>query len=67
MITTMFLVLLYTGGLFISLKLPPIEKFLEPSPDPLIKEGEIIFRSLKEARISITHLLAELRKEKLMM
>ncbi|MBT2728948.1 DUF421 domain-containing protein [Bacillus sp. ISL-75] len=64
MITTVVLVVLYTGGLFISLKSSRIEKFLDPAPFPLIKEGEINYKGLKKARISIDHLLAELRKEK---
>lgn len=64
MITTITLVVLYTGGLLISLKSTHIEKFLDPAPFPLIKEGEIIYKGLKKARISIDHLLAELRKEK---
>ncbi|QIZ10376.1 DUF421 domain-containing protein [Priestia megaterium] len=64
MITTIVLVVLYTGGLFISLKSNRIEKFLDPAPFPLIKEGEINYKGLKKARISIDHLLAELRKEK---
>jgi uncharacterized membrane protein YcaP (DUF421 family) len=65
MITTIVLVVLYTGGLLISLKSTHIEKFLDPAPFPLIKEGEIIYKGLKKARISIDHLLAELRKEKI--
>ena len=64
MITTVVLVVLYTGGLFISLKSSRIEKFLDPVPFPLIKNGEINYKGLKKARISIDHLLAELRKEK---
>jgi uncharacterized membrane protein YcaP (DUF421 family) len=65
MITTIVLVVLYTGGLFVSLKSPRIEKFLVPSLFPLIKEGEIIYKGLKKARISIDHLLVEVRKEKI--
>lgn len=65
MITTVVLVVLYTGGLLVSLKSTRIEKFLDPSPFPLIKEGEIIYKGLKKARISIDHLLTELRKEKI--
>jgi uncharacterized membrane protein YcaP (DUF421 family) len=65
MITTVVLVVLYTGGLWISLKSNPVEKFLDPAPSPLIKEGKIIYSGLKKARISIDHLLAELRKEKI--
>ncbi len=65
MITTVVLVILYTGGLLISLKSTRIEKFLDQSPFPLIKDGKIIYKGLKKARISIDHLLAELRKEKI--
>ncbi|MBT2699436.1 DUF421 domain-containing protein [Bacillus sp. ISL-40] len=64
MITTVVLVALYTGGILISLKSALIDKFLDPAPFPLIKEGEIIYKALKKARISVNHLLAELRKEK---
>ena len=64
MITTAVLVVLYTGGLLISLKSNQVEKFLDPAPFPLIKEGVIDYKGLKKARISIDHLLAELRKEK---
>lgn len=64
MITTIVLVVLYTGGLFISIKSTRIEKFLDPAPFPLIKNGEINYKGLKKAKISIDHLLAELRKEK---
>ena len=65
MTTTIVLVVLYTFGLFISLKLTRIGKFLDPDPFPLIKEGEILYKGLKKARISIDYLLAELRKEKI--
>ncbi|NHC41849.1 DUF421 domain-containing protein [Bacillus sp. MM2020_1] len=65
MITTIVLVVLYTLGLLISLKSTRVEKFLDPSPFPLIKNGEIIYKGLNKARISIEQLLAELRKEKI--
>lgn len=64
MISTVVLVVLYTGGLLISIKSSRVEKFLDPAPFPLIKEGEINYKGLKKARISIDYLLAELRKEK---
>ncbi len=64
MITTVVLVVLYTGGLILTLKSNRIEKFLDPAPFTLIKNGEINYKGLKKARISIDHLLAELRKEK---
>jgi uncharacterized membrane protein YcaP (DUF421 family) len=65
MITTLVLVVLYTGSVLISLKMTRIEKFLDPPPFPLIVEGEIIYKGLKKARITLDHLLAELRKEKI--
>jgi uncharacterized membrane protein YcaP (DUF421 family) len=65
MITTVVLVVLYSCGLFISLKSTLIDKFLDPSPFPLIEKGEIVYKGLRKARISINHLLAELRKEKI--
>jgi uncharacterized membrane protein YcaP (DUF421 family) len=64
MITTVVLVLLYTGSLFISLKFTSIDKFLDPVPFPLINDGEINYKGLKKARITIDHLLAELRKDR---
>jgi uncharacterized membrane protein YcaP (DUF421 family) len=64
MITTVVLAVLYTGGLIISLKSSRIEKFLDPAPFALIQDGEINYKGLKKARITIEHLLAELRKEK---
>jgi uncharacterized membrane protein YcaP (DUF421 family) len=64
MITTSVMVLLYILSLFISLKSEIIGKFLDPAPFPLIKEGEIIYKGLKKAKISVEHLLSELRIEK---
>ncbi|MDR7079154.1 uncharacterized membrane protein YcaP (DUF421 family) [Neobacillus niacini] len=65
MITTIVLVILYTGGLWLTLKFTFIEKLLDPPPFPLIKDGEIIYKGLKKAKISVHHLLAELRAEKI--
>jgi uncharacterized membrane protein YcaP (DUF421 family) len=65
MITTIVLVVLYTGGLWITLKFTFIEKILDPPPFPLIKNGEIMYKGLKKAKITIHHLLAELRVEKI--
>ena len=63
LITTAVLVVLYTISVFISLKWSFFKKWIEPSPYPLIKEGKIQFKGLKKARITIEHLLSELRKE----
>lgn len=63
LITTAVLVVLYSISVFISLKWNFFKKWIEPSPYPLIKEGKIQFKGLKKARITIEHLLSELRKE----
>jgi uncharacterized membrane protein YcaP (DUF421 family) len=38
---------------------------MDPPPLPIIKNGEIIYKNLAKARISIDFLLSELRKEKI--
>ncbi|WP_438313076.1 DUF421 domain-containing protein [Sporosarcina sp. FA9] len=65
MITTMVLIILYIGCVFLSLKWNTFRKWFEPTPYPLIKNGEIVYASLAKARITIDHLLSELRKEKI--
>ena len=63
LITTTVLVVLYSLSVFISLKFNFFKKWIEPSPYPLIKDGKIQYKALKKARITIEHLLSELRKE----
>lgn len=58
------LVTMYVGGVQLSLRWTLIRKFFDPSPLTLIKDGEIHYKNLNKARISIDILLAELRKEK---
>jgi uncharacterized membrane protein YcaP (DUF421 family) len=65
MITMTVLVILYTAGVFLSLKWHKFRSLLEPSPFPIIKNGQIIYKNLAKARISIDFLLSELRKEKI--
>ncbi|WP_172369003.1 DUF421 domain-containing protein [Sporosarcina jiandibaonis] len=65
LITTTVLVVLYTLSVFISLKWTFFKKWIEPSPFPLIKDGKIQYKGLKKARITVEHLLSELRKEKI--
>ncbi len=65
LITTAVLVLLYTISVYISLKLNLFKKWIEPSPFPLIKNGEIMYKGLAKARITVDHLLSEVRKEKI--
>lgn len=64
MITMTVLVTLYSAVVFLGLRWAALKKFLEPSPFPLVKEGQIINSGLKKARISLDFLLSELRKEK---
>lgn len=64
MITITVLVILYISSLFLGLKLNIFKRFLEPEPHPIVKNGEIIYKGLVKARISLDHLLTELRKEK---
>lgn len=63
-ITTLVLVILYLGGLFLTLKFPSLRRFINNSPITIIQNGEILYTELKKARISIDVLLEELRKEK---
>lgn len=65
LITTTVLIILYIFFVFLSLKWSTFRKWFEPSPYPLIKNGEIIYANLTKARITIDHLLSELRKEKI--
>ncbi|SIQ09353.1 Uncharacterized membrane protein YcaP, DUF421 family [Peribacillus simplex] len=64
MITTFALVILYIISVFTSLKWGKLRKFFDSAPFPLIENGQIIYKSLARARISIDDLLSELRKEK---
>lgn len=65
MITMSVLVILYTLCVFLSLKWHTFRKFLDPAPFTLIKNGEIRYKALTRARISIDFLLSQLRKEKI--
>ena len=65
LITTIVLIILYLFCVFTSLKWDTFRKWFEPSPYPLIINGEIIYANLRKARITIDHLLSELRKEKI--
>src|SRR6185312_5711881 len=62
LITTLVLIILYLICVFTSLKWGTFRKWFEPSPYPLIINGEIIYANLRKARITIDHLLSELRK-----
>jgi uncharacterized membrane protein YcaP (DUF421 family) len=62
--TTVVLVVLYIGSVYTILKFPRIRNLITPAPITLVKDGEIINKSLNKARISIDILLEELREEK---
>ena len=65
LITTAVLVVLYTLGVLLSMRVNVIRKWIQPSPFPLIKNGEIMYNGLGKARITLDHLLSEARKEKI--
>lgn len=64
LITTTVLVFLYLGGIFSLLKFPSLRRLIDNSPITIVQDGEILYKGLKKARISIDVLLEELREEK---
>lgn len=64
LITTAVLIGLYVTVTLLSLKWPLLKRYLDPPPIDLIRNGQIQFRNLSIARISIDYLFSELRKEK---
>jgi uncharacterized membrane protein YcaP (DUF421 family) len=64
-ITTIVLVILYLLGVLLILKVPWIRKLITPSPIIIVRNGEILYKGLQKARISIDVLLEELREEKI--
>ncbi|KPL58702.1 hypothetical protein AM506_15330 [Rossellomorea vietnamensis] len=65
MLTMGTLVILYLIGVYLSLHSTFIRKILDPSPIPIIHNGEILYKNLKKARIPIESLLSELRKQQI--
>lgn len=63
-ISTIVLVVLYLGGVFCVLKFPFMKILINHKPITIVKDGEIIYKGLKKARISLDVLLEELREEK---
>jgi uncharacterized membrane protein YcaP (DUF421 family) len=62
--TTIVLLVLYLIGIFGILKFPALRKILNNSPIIIVQDGQIIYKGLKKARISLDVLLEELREEK---
>ncbi|WP_409304839.1 DUF421 domain-containing protein [Peribacillus sp. SCS-155] len=65
MITTVVIVILYLGGIFLSLKWSWFRVLITHPPVTIIKDGEILYQGLKQARISIDMILEKLRQEKI--
>lgn len=63
-ITTIVLVSLYLAGIFMILKWPWFRRLMNHAPITIVQDGEILYKGLKKARISIDVLLEELREEK---
>ncbi|MEI4768249.1 DUF421 domain-containing protein [Psychrobacillus sp. FJAT-51614] len=61
-ISTTVLTILYLIIVLLSLKWKVFRSWLEPNPFPLIKNGEIKYKGLSKARITLDHLLSEARK-----
>ena len=64
LISTIVLVFLYLGGVFMMLKWPRFRRLINSKPIMIIKDGEVLNKGLKKARISIDILLEELREGK---
>jgi uncharacterized membrane protein YcaP (DUF421 family) len=64
MISTSVLVVLYLGCIFSILNFPFLRRFVNNSPITIVQDGEILYKGLRKARISIDVLLEELREEK---
>jgi len=63
-VTTIVLVVLYSGGIFLTLKWPRFRKLLNSGPITIIEDGKIFYKGLQKARISLDILLEELRVAK---
>ena len=64
-ITTTVLIILYLIAIRLSLKWGLFRKWSEPSPFSLVKNGEIIYKNLRQAHIAIDHLLSSARKQQI--
>jgi uncharacterized membrane protein YcaP (DUF421 family) len=64
LITMTVLVILYVGTTIIGLHWHALRNFIDPSPIILVKNGQILYKNLKKARISMDVLFSELRKHR---
>lgn len=65
MLTMAVVVFLYVSGVLLSIRWHFLRRLFDPSPMILIKDGNIIYKNLNKARITIDILMSELRKEKI--
>lgn len=63
--TTLVLVFMYILSLELTLKFRKLDKFLSPPPLPIIRNGEIIYKNMAKAKITLDFLLSEIRAEKI--
>ena len=63
-VTSTALVILYLGGVFMTLKWSWFRRLITPPPITIVQDGDIIYEGLKKARITIDVLLEELREKK---
>lgn len=63
-LTISVMVFLYMCGIFSTQKSLAWRRFLSGTPITIVQNGEILYKSLKKARISIDFLLEELREKK---
>ena len=63
-ISTIVLVALYLCSIFSILKFPSLRRLINSSPITIVQDGEILYKGLKKARISIDVLIEELRQQK---
>lgn len=64
MISTIVLVVMYIIGVFMMLRWPRFRRLINSKPVMLVKDGKVLNKGLKMARISIDILLEELREGK---
>jgi uncharacterized membrane protein YcaP (DUF421 family) len=64
LITMTVLVILYVGTTLTGLHWHALRKLIDPAPIPLVKNGQILYKNLKKARISMDVLFSELRKHR---
>lgn len=64
-ITTITLVVLYNLSLKLTLKFRKLSRLLSPHPLTIIKNGEIIYKNMARAKITLDFLLSEIRLQKI--